>query len=57
MPAIPSAKRTKTKWIGYRGTLPEHTAIKTAAAKLGITVGVYLAQAIQHFRKTGKFPA
>lgn len=35
-------KSSKTKWIGYRGTLPEHTAIKTAAARKGLTVGDYI---------------
>lgn len=50
MPAPTTAP--KTKWIGYRGTLPEHTAIKTDAARLGLTVGSYITGAIQHFKKT-----
>lgn len=40
MPTITTS--SKTKWIGYRGTLPEHTAIKTAAARKGLTVGDYI---------------
>lgn len=45
-------KLPKTKWIGYRGTLPEHTAIKTDAARLGVPVGAYIPMAIRYFRKT-----
>lgn len=51
---MPAAKTSKTKWIGYRGTLTEHTAIKTAAARRGVTVGTYLRLAEQLLRKNVK---
>ncbi len=50
MPSI-TTKPVKTKWIGFRGTLPDHTAIKTDAARMGVTVGSYIMMSIESFRK------
>lgn len=53
MPATLS-KPVKTKWIAYRCGIPEHTAIKTDAAQLGITVGSYIQAAVEQFRKASR---